>query len=224
MTGCEELRENLVAVARGEKVDAADERTLREHIESCPQCRRRMANEASSAAVPPPEVRAALMAEFRRQHRAAPIRRQVFKWVAVGGVAAAVVMALVWANSGPGPWRPDATAALLKAPVSVAEVPTVVPQPAEKKATGQAKAHPTRRPRAPKPVEESPEVATDFIEIPYAEPLRPEERADVFRIQVPRASMAVFGLPVSGGRLDSRITADVLMGEDGVVRAVRFVR
>ena len=67
-------------------------------------------------------------------------------------------------------------------------------------------------------------MATDFIEIPYAEPLRPEERADVFRIQMPRANMAVFGLPVTGGRLDSRITADVLMGEDGVVRAVRFIR
>jgi hypothetical protein len=67
-------------------------------------------------------------------------------------------------------------------------------------------------------------VATDFFEIPYSEPLRPEERADVFRIQMPRANMAVFGLPVAGGRLDSRVTADVLVGEDGVMRAIRFIR
>jgi hypothetical protein len=73
-------------------------------------------------------------------------------------------------------------------------------------------------------VEEQPEVATDFFEIPYTEPLRPEERADVFRMQMPRASMAVYGLPVSGGRLDSHVTADVLMGEDGVARAIRFIR
>jgi hypothetical protein len=36
--------------------------------------------------------------------------------------------------------------------------------------------------------------------------------------------MAVYGLPVPGGRLNTRIKADVLMGEDGVARAIRFIR
>jgi len=89
-------------------------------------------------------------------------------------------------------------------------------------------ARPAKRRRVVKvqapPVDETPEVATEFFEIPYAEPLRPEERVDVFRFEMPRANMAVFGLPVIGGRLDSRVTADVLTGEDGVVRAIRFIR
>jgi hypothetical protein len=83
---------------------------------------------------------------------------------------------------------------------------------------------PKSRPKALVPVADTPEVATDFFAIPYVEPLRPDQRADVYRVQMPRAGMAVFGLPVVGGRLDSRVTADVLMGEDGVVRAVRFIR
>jgi len=82
-------------------------------------------------------------------------------------------------------------------------------------------------PAPPAPLAEqaqAPEIATDFFEIPYVEPLRPDQRGDVFRIQMPRANMAVFGLPLSGGRLDARVTADVLMGEDGVARAIRFIR
>ena len=234
MSHCVEVREILVAVARGEKVSARDGRLLGEHVEACAHCRRQMANErmlsaglagvASAAALPPAEVKAALMAEFRGRQVVVPIRRPVFQWAAIGALAASVLLAVFVWGLLPRGRRTETAIAPAKAPVAVAQVAAVAPLAVEAKPARQAGSRPTRRRLRPTTkVEEAPEVATDFIEIPYIEPLRPEERADVFRIQMPRANMAVFGLPVTGGRLDSRITADVLMGEDGVVRAVRFV-
>jgi hypothetical protein len=180
---------------------------------------------STTAGTPPAAVKTALLAEFRRQQAVVPIRRPVAKWAAIAAVAAALLLALFVAKER----RPETAVTPGKAPLA-AERATVVAPPITSASTPpvRAKAHPGPRRRTvkapPAQVLDAPEVATDFFAIPYAEPLRPEERADVFRIQMPRAGMAVFGLPVTGGRLDSRITADVLMGEDGVARAIRFIR
>jgi hypothetical protein len=249
MNGCEEVREILVAVARGEMVSAAGQRFLREHAESCSACRCRLANErmlsagltamaAASDGVPSAAVRAALMAEFRRRRTVTPMPRiwtQRAKWLAVAAVAAAVLLA-VFLSIGHRAQKPveavraPSTMAPPQPPVTASIKPPVPPSlPAETKAAVPVKHRAASHPRRvvkkdPAPQEEPAEVASEFLEIPYVEPLRPEQRADVFRVQIPRANMAVFGLPVTGGRLDARVTADILMGEDGVVRAIRFIR
>lgn len=80
-------------------------------------------------------------------------------------------------------------------------------------------------PEAPQPTEvASGEIATDYIPIGYSAPLSPDEFAQIIRVSVPRSDMAQFGLPI---RLDTgpdRVTADVVLGEDGVARAIRFVQ
>lgn len=263
MSGCEEVREILMAQARGEATSAPGAKFLGEHVEQCPDCRRRLANErmlsaglAAMAAVaplaPPPAIKEALLVEFRRQKLAAPIRPvsgwRKPAWIGIAALAAALVAA-VWfvprapraapapdrrpaamaRNSGVGVQPPAAPAS---AGVAEAAARPDVPAGAKRRVAA-SHGRPVRGPKvqaaskprlAPAPAEDAPEVATDFFEIPYVEPLRPDQRADVFRVQMPRAGMAVFGLPVVGGRLDSRVTADVLMTEDGIVRAVRFIR
>jgi hypothetical protein len=231
MSGCETVRETLVDVARGAPI----EDSLREHLESCPDCRRRLTNERmlsaglaamSSGAVPPASVRNAVMAEFRRANRVTPIRRPVLRWVAMAAAAVILLAVFVATRHRPAAPGPEKTAASV---VPAVPAPLEAPAPVHAAPAVTAKAaKPARRRRAvkvqPPPADPAPEVATDFFAIPYSEPLRPEERVDVFRIEMPRADMAVFGLPVAGGRLDARVTADVLTGEDGVVRAVRFIR
>jgi hypothetical protein len=232
MSGCEAVREMLVDAARG----LGMENSLREHLESCPDCRRRLANERllnanlaaiASQALPPASVRNAVMAEFRRANRPVPIRRPYVKWVAMA--AAAVILLAVFVATRHRPEKAVTSGVhVVEAPVQAREVPVpVAQQPAAALAAANVR-KPAKRQRTakaqPPPAPTPPEVATDFFEIPYAEPLRPEESFDVFRMQVPRANMAVFGLPVAGGRLDSRVTADVLVGEDGVMRAIRFIR
>lgn len=69
-----------------------------------------------------------------------------------------------------------------------------------------------------------PVVVNDFIALPFAPPLRQGDSAQVYRVEVPQASLAVFGLAFRGDRAGERINADVVLGEDGIVRAIRFVQ
>jgi hypothetical protein len=83
--------------------------------------------------------------------------------------------------------------------------------------------NPARRPRNAAPPVVETELATDFFAVPYSEPLRPEESRRIVRVQVPRSALATFGLPVNADQALEPIQADVLVGEDNLARAVRFV-
>ena len=83
------------------------------------------------------------------------------------------------------------------------------------------------RPDAEAPGQLSPlvaqEVATDYIPVVFGPPLEADEFSQVIRISVPRSEMARYGLPVDGGPA-ARVKADVVLGEDGIARAIRFVQ
>jgi hypothetical protein len=65
-------------------------------------------------------------------------------------------------------------------------------------------------------------VYTDFFPL-SAVALERHEPAQVVRIRLPRREMRRFGFPVSEEWERYSIEADVLIGQDGVARAVRFV-
>jgi hypothetical protein len=67
-------------------------------------------------------------------------------------------------------------------------------------------------------------LMTEFVAVPYAPPFAPSDRGQLIRLQVPRQAMRRFGFPVNIERWSDRVEADVLMGEDGIARAVRFVK
>jgi hypothetical protein len=69
-----------------------------------------------------------------------------------------------------------------------------------------------------------PEVVTDFIPLAHGGGFAAGEGAHVVRVEVPRTALARFGLPVNAENSDERVKADVLLGEDGIARAIRFVR
>ena len=66
------------------------------------------------------------------------------------------------------------------------------------------------------------EIATDFILLTYDSEVGSD--AQMVRIELPRSAMASFGLPVNIERADQRVKADVLLGADGLARAIRFVQ
>jgi hypothetical protein len=68
------------------------------------------------------------------------------------------------------------------------------------------------------------EVATEFIPLVQAGPFAEAEGGHLVRVELPRSALASFGLPVNAEAQGGRVKADVLMGEDGVARAIRFVR
>lgn len=77
-------------------------------------------------------------------------------------------------------------------------------------------------------VEESPTarvaaVESGFIPLGYDEPLAEMNSVMIVRVQLTREGLAGLGWPVDAGAGSVPIQADVILGEDGVARAIRFV-
>ena len=76
--------------------------------------------------------------------------------------------------------------------------------------------------RPPATEESISEVATEFLPLPYSHV--PMNIGSTVRIEVPAAALASFGLAPLDFRKSGTVQADVLIGEDGLARAIRFVR
>ena len=68
------------------------------------------------------------------------------------------------------------------------------------------------------------EIATDFIPLMNRETLVQMDGGQVMRVELPRSALMSFGLPMDMERATERIKADVVVGNDGMARAIRFVR
>ncbi len=175
--------------------------------------------ENDRAAEAPPVVEARLRAALRARRM-----RRRSAWLALGAVAAGVAIAMVFAPSRaalpdigikpPLPpvveaARPGTIAASRRAPRVTHEVtPGVIPS-ATPATDGAA-------PPLPR------EVVTDFFSLMESPP--PFERGQLLRVNVPAAAMRTVGLPVREEHMADPIQADVLVGEEGIPRAIRFVR
>lgn len=85
-------------------------------------------------------------------------------------------------------------------------------------------ASPSRRVETP---EQAPaaEAATGFYPLPYSSGLGLDEGWALVRVQVRRSSLAAVGVPVSATSADGEmLTADVVVGQDGLARGIRFVQ
>jgi hypothetical protein len=62
-----------------------------------------------------------------------------------------------------------------------------------------------------------------FIPLPNTERVGPNDDVHVVRMELPRSAMLVVGLDVSPDRVLEPVQADVMLGPDGLARAVRFM-
>ncbi len=83
---------------------------------------------------------------------------------------------------------------------------------------------PRRPPSARNVAPPAPEVTTEFFPLAHGGGLASGEGGQVVRVELPRTALASFGLPVNVETNGGRVRADVLLGEDGTARAIRFVR
>jgi hypothetical protein len=68
------------------------------------------------------------------------------------------------------------------------------------------------------------EIRTEFLPLTYGGNLSQLDDGQVVRVELPRSALQSFGLPMNAERAGERVKADVLLGHDGVARAIRFVR
>ncbi len=135
-------------------------------------------------------------------------------------------------------WLPIAVAASVMIAVAAGAVGYWITRPAERieaPPTLSARALPPQIAfaKAPIPVRKSairnpqsaiPEVATAFFPLQYVADARVLANGTVVRVSMPRAAMTTFGFPVDMERRQERIQADVVLGGDGMARAIRFVQ
>lgn len=83
--------------------------------------------------------------------------------------------------------------------------------------------HNTSHMARPKPVTENkrPEIKTDFIALSYA---RSADSGQIVRVRVPSSMMVAVGLVETVDKPMNLIDAEVLIGDDGLTRAIRFIR
>ena len=177
--------------------------------------------DADRGASPFAETR--LRAAFREHYTAPVKKRRSAAWLQTLLASAAVALvALVYLRTPPATavkTAPPPKVAVAMPHVAEATLPVpVVARPTPKvrrKATA-----PARRVAAAPP----PAAAEEpFVMLPYAPPLHARDWGQVMRVRVPRQSLRSLGLPLNEERIGERVPADLLLGEDGVPRAIRVV-
>lgn len=225
---CAEFENVVTEIARGSLSDAV----ALTHAETCPRCARRLVNErrlseAVAACTEQDETRAAPAMVERALLSALRERRQILRrrrsaWIAsTGAIAATLLIAAVVALRRPESPRP-VVQRTPPAPKTQVIAPVYrqleKPRPRALRAANRKRAQPGKAEGA----SGNPEIVTDFMPVVYDPD--PIERGSVVRVHLPRATLRAFGFPVNELRAEEPIKADVLLGEDGVARAVRFVK
>jgi hypothetical protein len=232
---CVEFKSAVVGIAREEPANRDGRQDALMHAKSCTRCGRRLAAEKLLSAAlktaaeedaargAPPVVEKILVAVFRDRQAGSQHRRRAWMARAAVGAAAAVLVIMgFWASHRPEPPR---DLRVKSAPASPAPLKVIAPVYREARKPPApvrvARGKPRLRPKAARALENR-EVMTDFLPVIY-DP-EPIEHGRLVRVRLPRAALTTFGLPVNEQLAEEPIKADVLLGEDGLARAVRFVK
>jgi hypothetical protein len=178
---------------------------------------------------------------FDRESRLRRLRLATWQWVPAGAALALVALALVVGSRESRPEQaalePAATAGpaarpglaapaaglpetLVELPASPGPAPRVPVESATVERVGLEPAGPAALAAAP--VEPEVEIAT-FVPLSPAFDLPPAGTVQMMRVRLPSYALGAFGVPVD--RIgEGSVQADVLVGEDGLARAIRFVR
>jgi hypothetical protein len=214
---CDFWRSHLIELVRGSLLETERNRAIF-HVSGCRECRLFLEEQkvltaavaelaAETVMAPPADLESILLAEF---DSTGLWRRRYFKPAAAMGAIAAVM----------------ACFAVLHAPPQRARLQPVVTRkeiagspPATVKPARRSVPRPVHRAHTAKPVED----AGPFVAIPHTVPLDPRERMTVMRVEMPVTALVAVGLTAAVPDPAASAQADVMVGEDGRIRAIRLV-
>lgn len=250
---CTLFQSSVSDLARGGVPDDDLRTAALDHAKACSLCAARLNHEkalsaglralatASRGRAAPSQVEERLLEAFRshgsrRQARFQARLAWVGRVIATAGAAAAIGLLAFSGSEGPRPGErkaapPTDLVSRVAGEVTKAghdaSVRTTSSNEAPRNKRRKGVRHGVqRRPETGVSVNPAPqrEVVTEFIPVMYGQGLPPNEGGRLIRVQLPRSALWSFGLPMNVDRAGSRITADVLVGNDGMARAVRFVQ
>lgn len=199
---------------------------------------------SAARAEAPARVEASLVAAFRAHHLesrrpavgAIPASSRRWLYIAAGVAAAALIVTMISLTASrnqvlPPPIQQEAK----QSPPAHPEGPSATPRLEQSIVSSSTPKH-KRRLSVPKRAEKPnpgaddsdassrAEIATDFFPLVNRESLRELDSGQLVRVELPRSALMSFGLPINMERANDRIKADVVVGQDGLARAIRFVR
>lgn len=212
---CEDFEDDVVDLARGEELGDAQRTEALAHAEECLRCAARLDDERAvttglrafatrtAGAEAPPRVEAALLRALRDPER-----------FEEGG--AAPTMTATSASRAMELLLLAAAAAILAAIVVVPPRMGSVPEPAASTAVppttvagGEASAAGGEN--------------GEFVALSYGEDLRELDSMQVVSVELPRTALAALGWAGTESAQSGSVKAEVIVGHDGVARAIRFI-
>ena len=229
---CHEYEEDLMDLARAQSIDGRDRAALLGHLEVCSYCKLRLSNqraltggllalaESNRSQQASEHLEASLRDSYRERQKFAARSRQAIAWISAAAAAAVVIFFALRS-----PIAPDST--FSGATAKTAEENPVVPtRPAasveQHSITEPTPSTPGGRTPGARQVNQQraePELAY-FLPLDDYEPI---EMGVVVRMQLPGSLFGPPGMPLDEDQRGESIEADVVIGEDGNPRAIRFV-
>jgi hypothetical protein len=244
---CHQFDKIIVNLACEQLTDAAKRRDALAHAQSCAQCGTRLARQQSvadglralalqeQAINAPAQLGAALQAAFERQRTVSvqehfsPVRagQRSLSWLNWRWAAAAAVLLVVFGLAAASWWRARSQVA----PPTVETITRVIKEQSPKTPSGlevdvAANASPMPVKLRPQLRKKSERRRTDdygaLISLMPIAPTETEEFQQVVRMQIPRSTLRLWGLPLNDESNSGPVNAEVYFSENGVARAIRL--
>lgn len=229
---CHEHEEDLMDLARAQSIDGEAREALVAHVRVCSYCQCRLSNqraltggllalaESNRSQQVSEDLEASLRDSYRQRHKVATRSRYAFAWIAAAAAAAVVIFFALRSPIVPDTPLAGATAKIVKEELIV---PTPPAASVDKHSiTGSTPSTPgNRSPIAGQVTRQKAEPElTYFLPLDDYEPI---EMGVVVRVQLPESLFGSPGMPLAADQSGESIEADILIGEDGSARAIRFV-
>ena len=243
---CRKFALSVIDLARDQMTDHRLRTAVLQHAESCADCAARLAEERAlltsmrlvvadmAAQQAPAPMEATLLAAFHEQaeHRRVASQPVVaarwWSWqfaTVAAAVLLLVAMLVTWGNIS----RQEPKQEVKNLPVQ-ADIPepqltlkgnglTAGIPPPSRPATRRVT---TRRPARAALVTPRDEVLP-FYSLVGDGLVAPLESGRIVRVEVPAATLISYGVPVTGEAMSEQVEADLLVGQDGLARAIRFL-
>ena len=223
---CAEFDNIVHDAARPDALDKPVAVMAKFHAQTCERCAARLAQaqvlanalqavaQDSADLGAPAHLEPALVSAFRehrrslerKQHRQRRTRLRWLEWSALAAAAAVLLAIGAWNFSRPRVMGTDTNPSV------------VVKSPVNSSASGASQQAGSVETVA---AEDS---NSDFVPLPYGETLSADDSGLVVRVSLTRSALGSLGYPVDEVHGGDLVQADLLVGEDGLPRAVRLVQ
>ena len=226
---CHEFASIRRDFARQQWLSDAARQQASQHLAGCTTCRDHLETERAlttalaalsrhrEAISPPPAIEAALTAAFeqRNQSRRFAIWRKA-AW-AIPIAAGLLLFAFLRFQ------KPEPRLAHEERPRPSERIMDRAPEPEPEQSAPPQIAESKPRVRRAATTPRNNEYVTEFVPLRYGKPLESGEPVVVVRMELPAAQLRRLGLPVAPDAVTGAVKADVLLGGDGLAKAIRFV-